>query len=318
MIFEDLPPTPTGDELIDKAFSRASRAGRAKSGAEAQLSMLQTAANIISDNLGNVVDGWPDFNRMDPFYYELADALVDVDELRQNLSDLSWASRKAAEIRDSYQSKVHGELEIAKKHRKQAFARLADVVESVDDALQAVQSAATTLKDLPEIDPDDPTIVVAGYPNVGKSSFVNSVTRAQNETATYPFTTTRINIGHFTQDRIRYQLVDTPGVLDRPPEDRNEIESQAMSALEHVADCVLVLIDPSEQCGYPLEKQLSLRDEIKGQFDVPVLTIGNKKDVATNDESDYEMSVTEDEGVDDVLNAAIEVINYQPTLPYES
>ncbi len=55
MIFEDLPTTPTSEELIDKAFSRAARAGKAKRGLEAQQSMLQTAANIISDNLENVV-----------------------------------------------------------------------------------------------------------------------------------------------------------------------------------------------------------------------------------------------------------------------
>ena len=82
MIFEDLPTTPTAEELVDRSFSRAARAGRAKSGAEAQQSMLQTAANILSDNLENVVTSWPDFSTIDPFYYELADAIVDVDEVR--------------------------------------------------------------------------------------------------------------------------------------------------------------------------------------------------------------------------------------------
>ncbi|MFB6177322.1 MAG: GTP-binding protein, partial [Halobaculum sp.] len=47
MIFEDLPTTPTAEELIDQAFSRAARTGRAKDGHEAQESMLRTAANIL-------------------------------------------------------------------------------------------------------------------------------------------------------------------------------------------------------------------------------------------------------------------------------
>jgi len=34
---------------------------------------------------------------------------------------------------------------------------------------------------LPSIDPTTRTIIVAGYPNVGKSSFVNKVTRANVE-----------------------------------------------------------------------------------------------------------------------------------------
>ena len=33
--FESLAPVPTAEELLDKAFSRAARTGRAKSGAEA-------------------------------------------------------------------------------------------------------------------------------------------------------------------------------------------------------------------------------------------------------------------------------------------
>ncbi|OYR79265.1 GTP-binding protein, partial [Halorubrum ezzemoulense] len=82
MIFEGLPTTPRSEELVDKAFSRAARAGRAKRGHEAQESMLRTAGNVLSDNLENVVTSWPDFGfDVDPFYYELADALVDVDRL---------------------------------------------------------------------------------------------------------------------------------------------------------------------------------------------------------------------------------------------
>lgn len=317
MIFEDLPPTPTSEELIDKAFSRAARAGRAKDGVEAQLSMLQTAANVCSDNLENVVTGWPDFETVGPFYYELADALVNVDDLRSSLAEISWASRKTAELRDEYQSRVHSTDGDASKYRKQAFARIADVVESVDDDLAVVRDARQDLRDLPDIRADEPTIVVAGYPNVGKSSFVNDVTRARNETASYPFTTTGIGVGHLERDHIRYQLVDTPGLLDRAPDERNKIERQAISAVEHLADCVLVVLDASVNCGYPLDDQLELRDDVEDRFDVPVLTICNKADVSTDVEADYYMSVETGEGVDEVLAAAIDAVGYKPELPFE-
>ncbi|NIU67002.1 MAG: GTP-binding protein, partial [Actinobacteria bacterium] len=101
----------------------------------------------------------------------------------------------------------------------------------VADDLDRVGAARNDLRDLPDIRPDEPTVVVAGYPNVGKSSFVNAVTRASNRVAEYPFTTTGVQIGHVERDRIRYQLVDTPGLLDRPPAERNAIERQAASAL---------------------------------------------------------------------------------------
>ncbi len=331
MIFEDLPTTPTSEELIDKAFSRAARAGRAQHGLDAQQSMLQTAANIISDNLENVVTSWPDFEYEDevhPFYYELADAIVDVDALRQALSEVMWAGRKAREIHEEYQPKLRKtDVDTARKHRKQAFARLADIVEQVDDELRLINDARNDLRTLPEIDPDEPTIVVAGYPNVGKSSFVNAVTNARGETASYPFTTKGIGLGHVDHHHVRYQLVDTPGLLDRPPEERNEIESQAVSALEHLGDCVLVLLDPTEECGYPLESQLELRDAIERQFEAagtPVITVANKADRAENwtrdmdAQAEYEMSLETGANVERVLEAAIEAIDYEPTLPFET
>ncbi|WP_436346080.1 NOG1 family protein [Natronorubrum sp. FCH18a] len=330
MIFEDLPTTPTSEELIDKAFSRASRSGKAKGGLEAQQSMLQVAANIISDNLENVVTAWPDFAYEDdvhPFYYELADAIVDVDRLRQSLSEVMWASRKAREIHEEYQPKLRKtDVDTARKHRKQAFARLADIVEQIDDELIYINKSRNDLRDLPEINPEEPTIVVAGYPNVGKSSFVNDITNARGETASYPFTTRGIGLGHFERDHIRYQIVDTPGLLDRPADERNEIESQAVSAIEHLADCMLVMIDPSAECGYPLGSQLELRDSIASQFeDVPVLTIANKVDrrevwdegLIDEMAADYSMSVETGADVETVVEAAVEAIDHEPELPFD-
>jgi nucleolar GTP-binding protein len=319
--FENLPTTPLGEELLDQAFSRAARSGRAKSGTEAQQSMLLTAANILSDNLENVVTEWPDFDRLHPFYYTLADAIVDADELRQHLNEVGWASRKMTDIRHEYESRVSGNPKTAKQFREQAFARLADVIDEVSDDLEAIGEARQALRDLPDIQPDDPTIVVAGYPNVGKSSFVNAVTRASNEEATYPFTTTQIQVGHLERDHIRYQLVDTPGLLDRPPEERNEVESQAVSALEHVADTVLVMLDPTGNCGYPLEVQQALREDIEARFDVPVVVVYNKIDRLEEtdviEDGALTMSVTEGESVDAVLDAAIDAVDYEPELPID-
>ena len=324
MHFEDLPTTPRSEELVDKAFSRAARAGRAKQGKEAQESMLQTAGNILSDNLENVVTSWPDFDDVDAFYYELADAtLADtdvggVDELRQALSAVMNAGRRADQLKGEYQGRIRtADTDTARKLRKQAFARLADVTEDVSAELLTVGEAREALRTLPDIRAEEPAIVVAGYPNVGKSSFVNRLTSADNETAAYPYTTTGINVGHLERDHIRYQLVDTPGLLDRPAEERNAIESQAVSALTHLADAVVVLVDASEECGYPLADQLELLAEVEGRFDVPVLTVCNKADRSRDVEADHYMSVETGENVEAVLSAAVEAIGYEPELPFE-
>ena len=319
MIFESLPTTPRSEELLDKAFSRAARSGRSKSGLEAQQSMLQTASSILADNLENVVTQWPDFGTVDPFYYELADAIVDVDELRQSLSKVTWASRQIWQLREEYQPKLRRtDPDKARKHRKQAFARMADVVEEVAEDLERIGEARDALKTLPDIRPDEPAIVVAGYPNVGKSSFVNRVTRADNEIAHYPFTTRGVHVGHFDRDRIRYQIIDTPGLLDRPEEDRNDIERQAVSALEHLGDAVIFVVDASEACGYPLSAQLALRDAVAERFeerDVPVLTVNNKSDRSRDVDADHQMSIETDEGVDSVLDAAVDAVAWRADIP---
>jgi nucleolar GTP-binding protein len=329
MIFEDIPTVPRSEELVDQAFSRAARAGRAKSGYEAQQSMLQTASNVLSDNLEHAVTAWPDFEEVDPFYRELADAVVrlevpeapeeegGLDVLRQSLSEVSWASRKTHELGREYQGRLPSDPDGARKLRKQGFARMADVVREVEEDLERIGAARDALKNLPDVRPDEPAIVVAGYPNVGKSSFVNAVTNASNETAEYPFTTRGVHLGHAERDHVTYQLVDTPGLLDRAPEERNEVEAQAVSALTHLADAVLVVVDPSGYAGYPIDVQLELRDSLAAEFDVPVLTVANKSDLEGDVDADRHMSVTEGEGVEAVVDAAVEAVDYEPELPFE-
>ncbi|MFB6111244.1 MAG: NOG1 family protein [Halobacteriaceae archaeon] len=339
MDFEALPPTPTAEELLDQAFSRGARAGRAKSGLAAQQSMLRTATNVVHDNLENVVTGWPDTRALPDFDRELAGAVLrrtwdadgeagaGINALRQHLAAVSWAAEKAKDLGREYEGRLTGDLETARGHREQAYARLADVVEEIADDLEAIESARLALTELPEIVADEPAIVVAGAPNTGKSTFVNRVTNANNETASYPFTTTQVAVGHLEREHVRYQLVDTPGLLDRPDADRNDIERQAVSALTHLADCVLVFVDASEACGYPLEEQLTLRDEITSTFAVPAVTVCTKADRSRGMDADAYAVLREDVDIPDgepavispeaVVDLAVDTIGYEPELPYE-
>jgi nucleolar GTP-binding protein len=125
-------------------------------------------------------------------------------------------------------------------------------------------------------------------------------------------------VGHFDHQRIRYQIVDTPGLLDRPEDERNDIENQAVSALTHLADAIVFVVDASGYCGYPLDAQLDLRDALADRFaDVPVLTVCNKSDLSTDVEADAYMSVENDENADEVLDVAVEAVGYEPELPFD-
>lgn len=61
-------------------------------------------------------------------------------------------------------------------------------------------------------------------------------------------------------------MVDTPGILDHPLEERNTIEMQAITALAHLRSAVLYVMDVSEQCGHTLQQQLELFNNIRPLF----------------------------------------------------
>ncbi len=158
---------------------------------------------------------------------------------------------------------------------------------------------------------DEPTIVIAGYPNVGKSSFVSKITGASPEIAPYPFTTKGVAIGHFMRDGMRYQVMDTPGLLDRPMSERNDIERQAITAIHYLDAVVMFMIDPSESCGYEIEAQKHLLAEIRENFKLPLLVVSNKADRSEFkklDEVEFNISTVTGEGIEDVMNRLMQMI----------
>ena len=52
------------------------------------------------------------------------------------------------------------------------------------------------------------------------------VTRADVDVQPYAFTTKSLFVGHMDYRYLRWQVIDTPGILDRPLEERNTIEMQ--------------------------------------------------------------------------------------------
>lgn len=65
------------------------------------------------------------------------------------------------------------------------------------------------------------------------------VTRADVDVQPYAFTTKSLFVGHMDHRYLRWQVIDTPGLLDRPLEERNTIEMQVRSrGWQWMARCV--------------------------------------------------------------------------------
>ena len=92
------------------------------------------------------------------------------------------------------------------------------------------------------------SLILSGFPNVGKSSLMNVLTKANVDVQPYAFTTKSPYVGHTDFNCTQWHVIDTPGILDHPLEDRNVIEMQAVTALAHLP-CVIFLVDVSGTCG---------------------------------------------------------------------
>jgi nucleolar GTP-binding protein len=198
------------------------------------------------------------------------------------LGQLNIARRLVDNIATDYVKllKYGDSLYRCKQLKRAALGRMCTVVKKQANTLAYLEQVRQHLARLPSIDPNTRTIVLCGYPNVGKSSFMNRVTRADVEVQPYPFTTKSLFVGHFDFEYLRWQCIDTPGILDHPLEERNTIEMQSITALAHLRAAVLFMVDISEQCGYSLKQQISLFNSIKPLFaGKPLVVVATKIDV---------------------------------------
>ncbi|WP_297512164.1 NOG1 family protein [Thermococcus sp.] len=294
--FEKMPTVLTADELIDKAFRRAERAasaynppgGKVAKARQREELRVRTVSNVVRDNLRKILDRTPGVSTLPKFYQELVDTLVDRDQFHRSLARVNWAIKTIRNLEQRYVEKIRYERdpkEIAKL-RRAFYGRVADILHEIDDDLRYLNQARNVLKELPVVDLELPTVVIAGHPNVGKSTLLRALTNAKPEVASYPFTTKGINVGQFEEHYLRYQVIDTPGLLDRPLSERNEVEKQAILALKHLGDVIVYIFDPSEYCGFPIEEQMHLFEEILNEFgEFPFIVAINKVDIADEEKT---------------------------------
>lgn len=307
---EKLPTVPTADEILDRSFRRAAKRMKEKTNKDrANEEFVRSVTRAVHDRLVSIIQKFPQFEALPPFYREMVEILVGTERMKKALGAVGWAAWNTHLVGSGEARKIRS-AEDTMIIRKRAVARIASIVHQIEKDLEFLNEARNILRKLPSIE-DEFTIVVAGYPNVGKSSFIRIVSSASPEVAAYPFTTKGVIVGHRQIGRERIQFVDTPGILDRPPEERNPIERQALSALINAADVVLFMLDASETCGYSLENQERLLDEVRHMIGVPLIAVVNKADIAPY--SGYlNLSTESGEGVEAVLDV---LLKYRESTP---
>jgi nucleolar GTP-binding protein len=295
--YKKVPTTLNSEELLDKAFKRASKISASSERLRA-ITKITTASNVIQDYLDKIIKAHPSYERIPPFYRELIDILVGINKIRQALGSLAWAKSQISRLTKIYIRELKKTKDI-QRVRKEAYGRISSVVHQINPHLEFLNHTRNQLKQLPAL-MDIPTVVVAGFPNVGKTSLVSMISTVHPKISSYPFTTTGIHVGFFEVGDQQCQIIDTPGLLDRPLEKRNPIERQAILCLKYVADIMVFILDPSTHCGYPLEDQLHLLQEVKREFPVPIIEVNAKSDLHSFHER-LRISTHTGEGIDQLI-----------------
>lgn len=324
---------PTSQEFLDIVLSRTQRRLPTQIRAGFKISRIRAfytrkvkfTAETFAEKLAAILDTFPRLQDIHPFHSALMNTLYDADHFRIALGQLSTAKHLIEQVARDYVRliKYAQSLFQCKQLKRAGLGRMATITKRLKGSLEYLEQVRQHLGRLPSIDPNTRTLLICGYPNVGKSSFLKSVTRADVDVQPYAFTTKSLYVGHFDYKYLRFQAIDTPGILDHPLEEMNTIEMQSITAIAHLRSAVLYFVDLSEQCGYTVDAQVQLFHSIKPLFaNKIVFLVVNKIDVLRPEElepekqallatitksGDVEMlrlSCHTEEGVIDVRNTA--------------
>jgi len=274
--FKKMHAVPTALEMVDIVLMRTQRKTPTVIHPGYKITRIRSfyirkikfTQQTIHERLSTILSEFPRLNDVHPFYADLCNTLYDRDHYKLALGQLNTARSLVDGIsRDMIRMVKYGDsLYRCKCLKRAALGRMCTILKRQKSSLGYLEQVRKHMSRLPALDPHTRTLLLCGLPNVGKSSFMNKITRADVDVQPYAFTTKSLFVGHCDYRYLRWQVIDTPGILDHSLEERNTIEMQAITALAHLTCSVLYFCDISEQCGYSIEQQCALFRSIQPLF----------------------------------------------------
>ena len=305
MIPERIPTVPDSKEIIERSFKGVNKVqniylpsflNKLKSVSIQKIKLMEATAKKA---LGRVYDGFPKFDDLDRFERDVLFIMVNGREYERSLNNLKWARTKITELATN---SIRGikkapNMTVIARFRSSFYGRFSSIIEDMDESLTFLREAREALKKVPQVSREMKIIIIAGFPNVGKSSLISKLTNLTPEIADYPFTTKSINVGMMKMGASIYEVLDVPGLLNR--KNHNTIERVALAAIENIGNLVVCMMDPTEECGYRLEEQQKLCDSLK-DLGKNVLIVENKIDVERTDSDNIKISCATGEGIEEL------------------
>ena len=231
----------------------------------------------FSEELRQIPRMFPDFDKLSPFHLALIEAYAPLDKIRGEIGRIRALLKVLASIRDDALYRISRARTAAhlKRVRRMYLGRTWDVLHRNKTDFDFLRKLHRVVRKLPRVDPAAKTVVLVGLPNAGKSTLLRALTGSEPKIAPYPFTTKDLLLGHFEERWQKIQVIDTPGLLDRPVEDMNPVELKAVAALQHLADVAVFIFDPLQDATM----QRDLLTKVEDLMGAPVVKVVNKADL---------------------------------------
>ncbi len=172
---------------------------------------------------------------------------------------------------------------------------------------------------------------LVGYPSVGKSTFLDAVSKARPEIGDYPFTTIAPNVGVVqTGDGRSFVMADLPGLIDGASEGKG-LGHQFLKHIERCRVIVHIIDMGGEEGRDPVQDYENINKEL-GNYHLrllerPQIVVANKMDEANAKENlerfkkaypdlqVFETTTIIHEGLDPVLRKAADLLASTPAFP---
>ena len=182
-----LAAVPSASELVDIVLMRTQRKTPTVVHPGYKITRIRSfymrkvkfTQQTISERLGAIVQDFPRLDDVHPFHGDLMGVLYDRDHYKLALGQLNTCKKLCETVARDYVRliKYADSLYRCKSLKRAALGRMCTIMKRQKGALEYLEQVRQHMMRLPSIDPTTRTIIVAGYPNVGKSSFMNKVTR---------------------------------------------------------------------------------------------------------------------------------------------
>lgn len=264
-----------------------------------ELERIHIVEKSLTGQLDAILKSFPSLDALPPFYLELLKVTIEYPLMKQSLGAVHWAQQKITEFYRITNEKIKRTYDLTQINvvRRAFYGRVSSLLKQIKDNLAYLEECRRIMKRFPTIRTAVPTVAIAGYPNVGKSTLLRALTTSTPEVAPYPFTTKELNVGYMKQGYKEMQIIDVPGTFDRNFLQMNMIEKQAVLVLKHLAEVIVFIMDPTETCGYSLEEQLSLLNRIEKQFSVPIIVVANKADLGEKQIEKEHLVISAEKGI---------------------